>query len=152
MSYIQLEEEFTKYFNLSKRYKKRHLLEVNDHPPTKTQGKVLYYIYQVISRGEKIYQKDIEKKFTIRRSTATELLKSLEAEGYIVRKTSKEDARLKEISLTKKANEGINSLQSSLISYISVLKTGITKEEIETLLKILQKINANLEKEEQSNA
>ena len=52
-----------------------------------------------------IYQKDIEKEFGLRPSTATEVLKALEKKELICRVSEKQDARLKRIEFTSKAEE-----------------------------------------------
>ena len=50
------------------------------------QGWIIDYIYD---RGnDPVFQRDIEKEFTIRRSTATELLKLMEKNGLITRQIS----------------------------------------------------------------
>lgn len=66
------------------------------------QGPLLGYLYHKSRQGD-VYQKDVEKEFRIRRSTATVMLQSLEQKGYLVRVASTEDARLKRILLTEKA-------------------------------------------------
>ena len=58
------------------------------------QGPLLGYLYHKSRNGD-VYQKDVEKEFRIRRSTATVMLQNLEQKGYIVRVAYTEDARLK---------------------------------------------------------
>ena len=67
---------------------------------TKTQSLVLSYI----NSNKEIYQKDIEKRFSIRRSTATEILNLMEKRNLIKRTPSKIDKRLNNIEITE---EGI---------------------------------------------
>ena len=56
---------------------------------TNIQRLVLNYIlFQVLKR--EVYQKDIEKEFQIRRSTATAILQLLERKGFICRETAEE--------------------------------------------------------------
>ena len=63
------------------------------------QGPVIGYIYRFGSRQD-VFQKDIEREFNIRRSTATVLLQNLELNGYIIRQPIEQEARLKKILLT----------------------------------------------------
>ena len=63
-----------------------------------------------------IYQKDVEKEFQIRRSTATGTLQILEKNGFIRREPVKQDARLKKLVPTDKAKE-----YASIFSGISVI-------------------------------
>ena len=65
------------------------------------QGPLLGYLYHKSQNGD-VYQKDVEREFRVRRSTATVMLQSLEQKGYLVRVASKEDARLKRIVPTAK--------------------------------------------------
>ena len=55
--------------------------------------------------GLETFQKDIEKAYEIRRSTATGILQLLEKNGYLKRQSVSEDARLKKLVLTAKAIE-----------------------------------------------
>jgi len=152
MQKFQLENEFTKYFNLVKRYRKRNPMHSNQISLTKTQGKILGFIASKLGSGQKVYQRDIEKEFTIRRSTATEVLKILESEGYIVRSISTSDARLKDINLTKKGTCCIQSVNGYILSFLQAMFEGITMEELEKIYPIMQKINNNLEKLENNDA
>ena len=52
---------------------------------TSVQSAVLEYIYKRTSKGEKVYSKDIEKSFDMRRATSAGILQLLEKQGLIVR-------------------------------------------------------------------
>ena len=72
---------------------------------TNMQKRVLHYIlFQSLKKD--IYQKDIEKEFQIRRSTATGILQLLEKKRFVIRETVEWDARLKKLVPTAKA-EGV---------------------------------------------
>ena len=47
------------------------------------QRPLLGYLYHKSRHGD-VYQKDVEKEFRIRRSTATVMLQSMEQKGYVV--------------------------------------------------------------------
>ena len=66
-------------------------------------GWAIAYFYE--NRGNNIFQKDFEEKFSIRRSTASVILKNMEQKGLIMRVSVESDARLKKIVLTEKAIE-----------------------------------------------
>ena len=59
---------------------------------TGAKGNILDYIL-IESEKRSVYQKDIEKEFDLRPSTATEVLKNLEKEELIVRVPDKQDGR-----------------------------------------------------------
>ncbi len=107
------------------------------------QGPLLGYLYHRSRNGD-VYQKDVEKEFRIRRSTATVMLQSLEQKGYLVRVASTEDARLKRILLTEKAIEHHNLIEEQIRNFNRELEAGLTEEEKETFLCILDKMMQNL--------
>ena len=108
-----------------------------------SQSRILHYISE-FSRKSEVYQKDVEKEFRIRRSTATVMLQNLEQKGYIVRVASTEDARLKRILLTEKAIEHHNLIEEQIRDFNRELENGITEEEKQTFLTILDKMMQNL--------
>lgn len=107
------------------------------------QGPLLGYLYHKGRNGD-VYQKDVEREFRIRRSTATVMLQSLEQKGYLVRVASTEDARLKRILLTEKAIEHHNLIEEQIRNFNAELEAGLTEEEKEAFLYILDKMMHNL--------
>ena len=102
------------------------------------QRPLLGYLYHKSRHGD-VYQKDVEKEFRIRRSTATVMLQSMEQKGYVVRVASTEDGRLKRILLTEKAIE-----HHQILNFNRELEAGLTEEEKQTFLNILDKMMDNL--------
>ena len=107
---------------------------------TKTQSLVLSYI----NSNKEIYQKDIEKRFSIRRSTATEILNLMEKRNLIKRTPSKIDKRLNNIEITeegikleKVGKEKIKELEKQMTK-------SLTKEEKKELIRLLEKVEQNL--------
>ena len=107
------------------------------------QGPLLGYMYHKSRNGD-VYQKDVEREFRIRRSTATVMLQSLEQKGYLVRVASTEDARLKRILLTEKAIRHHDLIEEQIRIFNRELEAGLTEEEKETFLRILDKMMHNL--------
>ena len=70
---------------------------------TGTHGWVIGYLYD--NRDRDVFQRDIEKQFSVRRPTMTEILKLMEKNGLITRQSVSYDARLKKIVLTNKGIE-----------------------------------------------
>lgn len=116
---------------------------------TGTHGRALRYFYQ--NRDKDIFQKDFEKEFDIRRSTASNILSLMEKNGLIERKSVSRDARLKKIILTKKALELHHKVDEAFIKMEEDISEGITDEEKEVLLKIIEKINTNIERMTEKN-
>ena len=111
------------------------------------QGNILNDIL-VDGRKRPVYQKDIEKEFGLRPSTATEALKNLEAKGLICRISEKQDGRLKRIELTSKAEEIRHLITSEIAESENLLLKGITEEERRIFIEIGKKMLKNLDEAE----
>ena len=107
------------------------------------QAPVVGFIYDR-SRTQDVFQRDIEKEFNIRRSTATVLLQNLEQKGFIERISVEQDARLKKILLTEKAVERNQEIRSAIDRFNAGLERGLTEEERSTFFRIMDKITENL--------
>ena len=107
------------------------------------QGPVIGYIFGNSSERD-VFQKDIEKWFNIRRSTATVMLQAMEQKGLIEREPVPNDGRLKKIILTDKAKELYYRVKEQIEQFHRELEEGITPEEKEEFLRILDRIRENL--------
>ena len=67
---------------------------------TVMHGWIMGFLYE--NRDRDIYQKDLEMKFGISRSTVTNILQLMEKKGYIRRVSVEKDARLKKLELTER--------------------------------------------------
>ncbi|WP_317767431.1 MarR family winged helix-turn-helix transcriptional regulator [Pediococcus ethanolidurans] len=83
-------------------------------------------------------QRDIETEFAIRRSSATTLLQRMEKKGLILRLVAKDDARQKEIQLTKKAQPFVQLNRDYMKVQRDSLETNFNQEELLTFTKVLQ--------------
>lgn len=108
-------------------------------------GWALNYFYE--NRDRDIFQRDFEQKFSIRRSTASKMLKSMEQNGFIERVSVESDARLKKIVLTDKAIEQHKRILEDIERREKILRKGLTETEVKQFLNILQIITANMEEE-----
>ena len=118
-----------------------------DHRNYRRKGNILNYIL-LESEKHNVYQKDIEKEFGLRPSTATEVLKNLEEEELIVRIQDEEDGRYKKIVFTDKAEMIRGALRGEIEKTEELLLKGITPEEQEIFMKITAKMLENLQQEE----
>ena len=138
----QLGFEIRTLNNLIKRYFEQHKPE-EFKESTGVHGWAIRYFYE--NRNKDIFQRDFETRFSIRRSTATNMLKLMEKNGLICRVSVESDARLKKIVLTEKAI----TIHKKAIKNIEVLETllesDITEKELDSFYVVLDKIKANLE-------
>lgn len=108
---------------------------------TSSNGSVIGYLAH--AEGD-VYQRDVEAHFSVRRSTASRMLGTLEEKGLIRRENVRRDARLKKIVLTDEGWE-LHRYVSGAISRIGENATdGISAEELEAFYITLQKIKTNL--------
>lgn len=110
---------------------------------TGVHGWAIRYFYENLDKD--IFQRDFEARFSIRRSTATNMLKLMEKNGLICRESVSYDARLKKIVLTQKAIEMHKKATKNIEMIENTLKKGITNDELIAFYNVVDKIKANLE-------
>ncbi len=113
---------------------------------TGTHGWVIGYLYENLDKD--VYQRDIEKQFSVRRSTMTEILKLMEKNGLVERIKDENDARLKKIRLTETALKIHESHKKGIENFENYIRKGIDDEEMKVFFKVVEKISKNLEKAE----
>ena len=99
---------------------------------------VLNFLFR--SAGKDVYQRDVEREFNIRRSTA------MERGGLIRREPVVFDARLKKIVLTDYAEDIRKQLQAQIKKTEAQMTEGFTDEEIETFFSFVERFKNNLKK------
>lgn len=109
---------------------------------TEMQAKILGFLCH--NRDQEICQKDIEEAFYIRRSTASRLLKRLEAEGFIVRRSVSRDARLKQVTTTPKADALLQEITRRISCVEQRLTQGVSQQELDQFLATVEKLKQNL--------
>ena len=121
--------------------------EEEDSLTTNMQRLVLHYIlFQSLQRD--IYQKDVEKEFQIRRSTATGTLQILEKNGFITREPVKQDARLKKLMPTEKAKAVRPHILDNIRYVEELLAKDIPEEKLTVCREVLMQMSENLSGDE----
>lgn len=101
-------------------------------------------IIDYLINNNKVYQKDIEKLLNLRRSTISGILHTMEKNGLIEKKGTKEDARLKEITLTYKAKLLHDNITSKFEKLNNDICKNISNDELNIFLSILDKMIDNI--------
>lgn len=127
--------------NLSAHVRKSGIDEV-----TMMHGWIIRYLYE--NREQDIFQKDIEQRFAVGRSTVTNLLQLMEKKGFVRRESVKQDARLKKVILTEKGIASQESFEDIVEHIEEELSEGISEEELHIFYKVLDRINQNVKKYE----
>ena len=126
---------------------RRKVLEMTAPPEkhdrmSETAGMVMGFI---CDRWEQeVYQRDVERVFCIRRSTASRFLIGLEQEGMLRRENTSQDARRKRLIPTEKALAIHAELVKKKVALESLIRSGISDEELETFLYVAKKNEQNL--------
>ena len=114
----------------------------SDFSCTGTHGWVIGYLYE--NRHRDVFQRDIEKQFSVRRPTMTEILKLMEKNGLLVRERDENDARLKKIRLTPLALSIHERHERHIESFEATLREGISDSEMQTFFAVIDKLKANV--------
>ena len=111
---------------------------------TGTGGWLLGYLYA--NRDRDIYQRDVEKEFSIRRATSSKVITRLEDKGFVRRESVDCDARLKKLVLTEEGMKIQRDVCRELDDFDEKLISVLTEDEQKTLFALLGKIKDSLEK------
>ena len=108
-------------------------------------SRMQYRIINYINNSHKsIFQRDVEKRFLLRRSTVSDILYEMEQKGLIVREHVDYDARLKKLVLTDKALMQLNVMKLRVDELEYRLWECLNDDEIVVMQQLMDKINRNL--------
>ena len=103
---------------------------------------IMSYLYR--HKEEPVYQRDIEREFSITRSTVTNILQLMERKGYIARQRVPRAARLKRLVLTEEGALLHEKTMHSLHQTDEFVSGLLTPEENAELLRLLNKLREGL--------
>ncbi|MBE6777694.1 MAG: MarR family transcriptional regulator [Ruminococcaceae bacterium] len=129
--------------NLIKRDVEKSKNELGFELPKGINGWAITYFFD--NRKKDVFQKDFEAEFSIRRSTASAILKTMEQNGFITRECVDYDARLKKILLTEKAIKIHKAVLNNRDEREERLRQGLTETEIQNFLKTADRLIQNME-------
>ncbi len=130
--------------NLSNLIHRRINRMVAEEEESLTARQVWMLDYLIHQGDREIMQKDIEKEFSIRRSTASHMLTLMENNGYIRRVAVPRDARLKRIVLTEKGRQAQERMTDRIKRFEAMMRAGMTDEEVEGFLMMLGRFEKNI--------
>ena len=94
--------------------------------------------------GLDTFPKDIEKEFSINRSTTSEMLKLMCKNGMITREEVDYDARLKKIVLTEASRQHNRNIEDKMRKMHQQLIKDLSEDEINAFIKISDKLINNI--------
>ena len=106
------------------------------------QLKILHYLF--LHTKDTVYQRDIEKIIESRRSTTSGILHTMENNNLIKKIDCTTDARTKQIVLTEYSAELSKKIIKDKNNFETLIKDGLTKEELELFFKVTDKIKNNI--------
>lgn len=106
-----------------------------------SQGRTLHFL---LAQTEDIFQKDIEEEYSIRPSTASQMLNQMEENGLIHREAMPYDHRLKRIVLTEKALAYRQQVVHDLTDLEQTLTRDIPEEDLAVFFRVVEKMMDNL--------
>lgn len=106
-----------------------------------------YWILSYLSANvdKEIHQKEIEQFFSIKRSTANVMLRTMETRGFIRRTISSVDARRNILSVTEEGNAAREQLDQALYQFMQRFFGDIPRSELEQFQKTLNMLRHNIE-------
>ena len=98
--------------------------------------------------GEAVYQRDLEQKFKVRRSSVSNMIDLMEQKGFLAREASPTDARLKRLILTGKGKEQLRKVTETIKRFEDSIRKSFAPQDYENLLRLLVKFCDTMEQEQ----
>lgn len=103
---------------------------------------IMMHLYD--NKDKDIFQKDLEEKLNVRRSTVSKILGIMENKGMIRREQVEHDARLKKIVITDTAHKKIENWKVNSKKMESQLFKGFSEEELDQFYYLIHKAKQNV--------
>ena len=113
---------------------------VSEEEETLTAHQSWILDYLTLHKDQEIMQRDIEKNFSIRRSTASHMLQLMEKNGYIQRVFVPDDARMKKLIITKKGMQAQKRMKDRLCRFEEIFQSNKSQKDLEYLKKLQKQI------------
>ncbi|MCE5344174.1 MAG: MarR family transcriptional regulator [Eubacteriales bacterium] len=116
---------------------------------TPMQGRVIGHLS--FHAGTDVYQRDLEREFDIRRSTASVIVQTMEKNGLLKREPVAHDARLKKLVLTPRAMAFNDQFKRKIAKTEAVITQNVSAEELDSFFRVVAKFEDNLRKYTETN-
>lgn len=100
-------------------------------------------ILHILSKEGSMTQRELTERLDIQPGSASEIIKKLEAAGYIVRTANESDRRTADISLTEAGKAQVLEYDTQREAQASKLFSTLSAEETEQLLALLEKVSTD---------
>jgi DNA-binding MarR family transcriptional regulator len=113
-----------------------------------SQDLAIYHIAQ----NKKLNQKDLANKLNITPASVSVIVHQMESEGLLIRIPDKKDGRQFNLSLTEKGQSSVLEVKNSWSKIQEEITDGFDESEKATLLRLLQKVEKNLDELTRQNS
>lgn len=103
-----------------------------------------WYYMRALWQQDNISQRELSNCVNVMEATSVTMLLGMENAGLIERKRDIKDKRKRNILLTSKGRQLETTLMPIAISINTIATSGISKQDIETCLSVLTKLNQNM--------
>lgn len=135
-------EEVFETFRIIKHQLAEGFIFPKDSPITPAQGFVLHFI----AKSKESSVKEIAEKMRVTSSAATQLSDALVKNGFLERKEDKDDRRAVSLTLSAEGKKKVLYMKERGMEKMKELFSPLSDAEMETYLKLNQKIADNLRK------
>ena len=98
---------------------------------------------------EAVYQRDLEQKFKVRRSTVSNMIDLMEQKGFLTRQATSSDARLKQLKLTDRGEELFREVTETTRQFEEQVRRSFEPQDYEDLMRLLGMLCDTLETDPQ---
>lgn len=120
-------------------------------PKTVSGANVVILLYLYDNQDKDVFQKDLEERLNVRRSTISKVLKIMEEKGMVQREAVEHDARLKKILITKETQKMIEEFKKKYRTVESTLFSNFSDEELDQFFYLIHKAKQNLKRTKKGN-
>ncbi|MBN8954699.1 MULTISPECIES: MarR family transcriptional regulator [unclassified Rhizobium] len=103
-------------------------------------------VLYMLRNGAEMSQKDLAKFAKIEQPSMAQMLARMERDGLIRRTPDPTDGRSSLVSLTDAARERLPAARQALEEGREVVLAGFSAEEVQTLLRLMRRLNQNLDR------
>lgn len=135
-------QEINRMYHIISRHIAIYVKESGMDEVTMMHGWIMRYLYE--RQHQDVFQKDIERKFSIGRSSVSGILQVMEKKGYIRRESVDYDARLKKVLLTEKGIGACESMGAIVVETEQMIEKDIDEQELEIFFRVMDKIRENM--------
>lgn len=111
---------------------------------TGTNGWILGFIAFSEAEGRDVFQRDLEEKFGVTRSTVSKVVNLMVQKGLIVRSPVVHDARLKKLTLTAKSRELMQFMREDDEMMENIITDGFSEAEKAQIFEYVRRMKENV--------